>query len=45
MATVSATRPQCKRFLTWHPNADDHSQTAGAVEITDNGKRSVYVVS
>jgi hypothetical protein len=45
MATVSATRPQCKRFLKWHPNHDDHSQTAGAVEITDNGKRSVYVVS
>jgi len=45
MTTVSQTRPQCKRVLTWHPNHDDHSQTAGAVEIADNGKRSVYVVS
>ena len=45
MATVPQTRPQCKRFLKWTPNTDDHSQTAGAVEITDNGKRSVYVVS
>lgn len=44
MATLSPTRPQCKRFLKWTPNADDHTPTAGVVEITDNGKHSTYLV-
>lgn len=42
---TTTTAPAPGRTLTWTPNTDDHSPTAGLLVITQKGTVTAYVVT